>query len=278
MVRAYVNDAALQPLLAEGAAALATGELAEFRRTGSMLLGIGEEDVAQRVPLAQGRGKYFPNDGVVDPAGLLATYLRGQEVRCKVAVHGWKNVGPGVDVETTAGMLSCAMLVNAAGPWAGILAGLPLAALNRHLFITPPMPEVDPNWPFVWDLPNGLYFRPESGGLLLCPCDEEERTPGDYKLSTSAQERLAELLARTQPRMASIAIRRAWTGQRTFAPDRRFVVGFDPRESRLFHVAGLGGHGVTASYAVGALAAKLILGAVTQAGDDPLCPSRLAGI
>ena len=42
-------------------------------------------------------------------------------------------------------------------------------------------------------------------------------------------------------------------------PGRNFVIGFDPNEPRLFHVAGLGGHGVTASYAVGRHAAEAIM-------------------
>jgi glycine/D-amino acid oxidase-like deaminating enzyme len=208
MIRAHVADEALRPLLAEGAAALHTGELAEFHRTGSFLIGLGDEDAARYVPLATGRGRFFPNDGVIDPAGLLASYLRGLDVCCGTRVLRWQADASGVRVETPTETWTAGLLVNAAGPWAGHVGALPLRPLNRHLFLTPPMPEVDPDWPFVWDLPNGLYFRPESGGLLLCPCDEEAREAGDYRVSPAAQERLAELLVETQPKLAEIAIRR----------------------------------------------------------------------
>ena len=29
--------------------------------------------------------------------------------------------------------------------------------------------RIDADWPFIWDVEHGLYFRPESGGLLLRP-------------------------------------------------------------------------------------------------------------
>jgi glycine/D-amino acid oxidase-like deaminating enzyme len=87
-------------------------------------------------------------------------------------------------------------------------------------------------------------------------------------------DRLHELTARLQPGLGDIAVMNSWVGQRTFARDRKFVIGFDPRDRRIFHVAGLGGHGVTASPAVGRLAADLLLnGEPTQ--PNPFDPARL---
>ena len=65
-----------------------------------------------------------------------------------------------------------------------------------------------------------------------------------------------------------------WVGQRTFAPDRLPVLGFDARRPCLFHVAALGGHGVTLSHAVGALAAAAIDGEGAAHAD--FAPGRLA--
>jgi len=113
----------------------------------------------------------------------------------------------------------------------------------------------------VWDLPHGLYFRPESGGLLLCACDETPAEPGCYDEDPRVTARLEELVRTHQPGLGELRLMRTWVGQRTFAPDRRFVVGFDPRDPRLFHVAGLGGNGVATSYAIGEMAAGMLLGA-----------------
>lgn len=263
-IRERMERAPLQPLATEGAAVLRKGELAEYLRCGALLVGLGDEDVGKHVPKARGKALWCPDDGVLDVAALLQRYLAGQQVRCNTKVNRWSRRGEGLVVETNQGDITCRLLVNAAGPWAGVLGDLPLTPMNRHLFTTPPMDWVDPNWPFVWDVEGGIYFRPESGGLLLSACDEQAAEPGDYSENPDVLESLAEKFERLQPGLADLSIQRSWVGQRTFAPDRLFVIGFDPRDDRLFHVAGLGGHGVTTSYAVGRIATELILGKTNE--------------
>lgn len=51
-----------------------------------------------------------------------------------------------------------------------------------------------------------------------------------------------------------------WACLRTFAPDRRAVIGWDLEIQGLFHISGLGGFGVTTSLAIGDLASTLIRG------------------
>ncbi|MCG3131617.1 MAG: FAD-dependent catabolic D-arginine dehydrogenase DauA [Phycisphaerae bacterium] len=272
-IRELMDDRAMQPLGTEGAEVLRRGELCDFRRCGLMLVGMGEEDVAARFPAARGRGLWNPHDGIADVAALLQTYLAGQDLRCETRVQGWRPEGDRLRVVTSRGEFTCRILVNAGGPWAGRVGGLPLTPLKRHLVQTPPMPGIRADWPFVWHARDGLYFRPESGGLLLSPCDQTPSEPGDYAEDAAAIEDLAEKVARLQPELGDLSILRSWAGQRTFAPDRRFVIGFDPREPRLFHVAGLGGHGVTTSYAVGRLAASLILAGV-EPPENPFSPAR----
>lgn len=276
MVRECVEDPDVQVLASAGAAELRTGRLAEFRRTGGFLLGSGGDAVSAHFPLAVGAGRWCPDDGVTDPAGLIHTYLRGVTVRCSARVDAWAASAGGVRVQTSDGVIQARRLVNAAGPWAGVLGRLALAPMNRHLLLTPPMDEVPGGWPWVWDVEHGLYFRPEGGGLLLCPCDEEVREPGDYQVNFDVHERLAGLLAAHQAALSGIAVRMCWTGQRTFSADRKFVIGFDPRWPELFHVAGLGGHGVTSSYAVGRFAAEQ-LASGNPAQGNAFDPGRLIG-
>lgn len=273
LVREHVRDLAWQPLTSEGAAFLKQETLAGYDRTGSMLLGLGSADVSEHVPVAEGRGLWCPEDGIVDVAGLLQAYLRGQEVRYGCALRWWEDEGETLRLETDRGPLRTRLLVNAAGAWAGDVGKLPLTPLNRHVFVTEPMDVVAPTWPFVWDVVNGLYFRPESGGLLLSPCDERPAGPGDYREEEAELDHLADLVQEFQPGLGDLRIAHRWVGQRTFAGDRAPVIGFDARVKRLFHVAALGGHGVTTSFAVGRLARDLILGAGEA---EPLWdPSRL---
>lgn len=274
IVREHVTQPEIQPLLTQGAEVLRSGRLARFDRQGLLLLGLGEDDASKHFPRAVGTGRWCPEDGTVDVAGLLQTYLSGQRISFNTRVRGWERQDETLCVQTQHGTIACRILVNAAGPWAGRLGGLPLTPLNRHLFVTGPLDWVNGHLPCVWDGEHGLYFRPESGGLLLSACDETPAEPGDYRESPVELEHLANRIETLQPELGDLSIRSKWVGQRVFAPDRKFVIGFDPRDDRVFHVAGLGGHGVTASYAIGRLAARLIAGRLKQ-GPAEFDPGRL---
>ena len=60
-------------------------------------------------------------------------------------------------------------------------------------------------------------------------------------------------LAVAAPAVAELGIARSWACLRTFAPDRRPVVGRDDAVPWLFWVAGLGGHARQVGYALHAL-------------------------
>lgn len=259
LLRERVDHADLQALASEGAAALRSGDLGGFRRNGSVLLGLGDTDVSRLVPIARGRGLHCPDDGVVDVPAVLGTYLQGQDVRWGTPLLGYARGSAGLVLRTTGGELSADVLVNAAGAWAGEVGGLPLLPTNRHVFVSAPLEGLDPSWPFVWDVTGGLYFRCELGGLLLCPCDETPAAPGAYREDPGMPALLEGRVRSLQPGVPPYRIAYRWVGQRTFTPDRGLALGFDPREPRLFHVAGLGGHGVTLSFALGRLAAERLL-------------------
>lgn len=273
LLRERLDHADLQPLAHEGAQALRSGDLGAFRRNGSVLLGLGEDDVARRVPWARGRGLWCPDDGIVDVAQVLATYLEGQDVRYGAPLLGWRREADRLVLTTPAGELGARTLVNAAGAWAGAVGRVPMTPTNRHVFVTEPLAGIDPDWPFVWDVKGGLYFRPELGGLLLCPCDETPAAPGAYAEDPGLPALLEGRVRALQPGLPPYRLAYRWVGQRTFSPDRSLVLGFDPREARLFHVAGLGGHGVTLSFALGRLAARLLL-----AGPKTLSPFPVARV
>jgi len=75
------------------------------------------------------------------------------------------------------------------------------------------------------------------------------------------------------PGLSEVAIAKRWAGFRTLSPDSRFVIGWDPVLEGFFWVAGLGGHGVTTSAAVGDLAAEILLGGPGHK-SDAFAPER----
>jgi D-arginine dehydrogenase len=225
-------------------------------------------------------------DGVVDIHALLTGYLAaarsaGARIRygCRVRAIETRN-GRVTGVRTDEGLIETENVVNASGPWALAVAALagavqpPLRPCRRHLYVTAPIAWVDRNWPFVWDVTHEFYFRPDSGGLLLCPCDQEEMAPCDAQTEESVMELLFEKIRRYLPELSEVAIRRHWAGLRTLSADGRFVIGRDPKVAGFFWVAGLGGHGVTTSSAVGALAADVILGGQSA---EAFSPARFTG-
>jgi D-arginine dehydrogenase len=274
MLRERMDHAALQDLAHESADVLRGQELAGLRRTGGLLVGLGREDVSAHVPCARGRAAWCPGDGVVDVAALLQRYLAGAEVRWGCALRSFESRAGGLRVRTDDGDLDCDTLVNAAGAWAGVLGDLDLTPRNRHLFVSAADAAIDPDWPFVWDPAGGYYLRPESGGWLLCACDETPAAPGDYAYRPEVLEDLAGKLHAHQPGLGDLRIAHRWVGQRTFASDGLPVVGWDPGVRGLFHVAALGGHGVTLSWSVGRLAAQVLAG--RRAPPPALDPARLS--
>jgi D-arginine dehydrogenase len=170
----------------------------------------------------------------------------------------------------------------AGGGWAAEPAGaaglpLPLRPMRRHLAVTAPIPEVPPGGPVVWIVGEEFYFRPEGGGLLVSACDEDEVDPAQGERTEGAVAgEIARKLRRWLPRWADAPVARFYAAMRTFAPDRRFVLGPDPRAEGLYWAAALGGHGITCAPAVGRIAAAWAAG---SAPADPhaaaLLPERL---
>jgi glycine/D-amino acid oxidase-like deaminating enzyme len=224
----------------------------------------------------------IPTDGVIDIDGLLHLFAdglreEGGNIRYGRAVQSIQPYSTGFEVITDQGVLHADILVNAAGGWVremGNMAGgldIPFRPLRRHLvWSAAPYPQ-DRSW--TWWVDRPFYMRPESGGLLLCPLDEQEiPLPPRHQqplTDNSVLDSLATSLRELSPELVERPITRLWSGLRTFAPDRRFVLGYDPVNPRLFWVAGLGGHGMTSGLAVGELAAKAILRETGTGVFDP---------
>jgi D-arginine dehydrogenase len=87
-------------------------------------------------------------------------------------------------VETTAGAFAAPVVVNAAGAWAdslAVVAGVaPLGIVpKRRTAMTIAAPADSADWPLVFLVDESLYFKPESGRLLVSPADETATAPCD---------------------------------------------------------------------------------------------------
>lgn len=185
--------------------------------------------------------------------------------------------------------VTAALIVNAAGAWAdevATLAGGPrvgLAACRRTaLLVSAPAGLEIGAWPFVNDIEERFYFKPDAGSIFLSPADETPVPPGDVQPDDLD---VATAIDRVE-RATTLAIgrpRAMWAGLRTFAPDRTPVVGHSSVLPGFFWLAGQGGYGIQTAPALSRAAAALALGRpipadVLDQGLDPrtLAPARFA--
>ncbi len=176
-------------------------------------------------------------------------------------------------VETGSEIFSAPILVNAAGAWADEVAsraGLsPLGLIPKRRTVTlvnaPPDVRID-DWPLVIDVDERFYFKPDAGQLLISPADETPSPPCDAQPDEMdiaiAIDRFMAVTDYEVPR-----VNHRWAGLRTFAPDKSFVVGFDPRTEGFFWLAGQGGYGVQSAPGLSRLGRSLII-------DLPLSPAE----
>jgi len=168
-------------------------------------------------------------------------------------------------VETTGGARYLApVLVNATGAWAdevAFAAGATVTGLQpkRRTCLLLPAPAIEgfARWPMVIDVDERVYFKPESGQLLLSPANEDDSNPCDV-VPDELDVALAADRFETMTTASVSRISHRWAGLRSFVPDRSPVVGFDPRAQGFFWLAGQGGYGIQMAPALARVAASLL--------------------
>jgi D-arginine dehydrogenase len=234
---------------------------------------------------------YEPDASDIDVAALHQGYLRlyrarGGRLINSAEVHALARMAAGWSVQAGAETYTAPLVVNAAGAWAdaiAALAGVPTVGLEPRrrtaVLVDPPPGAEISAWPFVCDIEERFYFKPEAGSLFLSPADETPTAPVDAQPDewdvATAVDRVE---AATTLQINRLKAR--WAGLRTFAPDRRPVVGFGSTPG-FFWLAGQGGYGIQTSPALSRAAAALALGLplpadLAECGVEagPMSPAR----
>ena len=199
-------------------------------------------------------------------ACLRAVRRQGGEVRTDASFLGARHDGNNWRVETKAGPIAAAMLVNAAGAWGDEVAEragverLGLEPLRRTVVQLRVGRTGLKDVPFVTDSHDSFYFKGEGdNSVWVCPLDETLVKPCDV-----APEELDVATAIDRFEQAVDwpveAVERKWAGLRTFAPDRGMKFGFDPESPGFFWCVGQGGMGIQTAPAASLLCAALIKG------------------
>lgn len=240
---------------------------------------LDEQELLTRFPFYVGPTEdtwCIEDEGEIDVAALLEGYLRGAraggvKIRTDAEVVSFlEREGHIIGVRLSDGEeIGAKQVMISAGGWAGKLAKMANSKLRleprrRHLMVSSLEAKIDPSWPILWSHPDGFYARPESGGMLMCACDESVVTPDECNVEAGAAERIALKAAELMPAVTESGCAHLWSGMRTFTEDDSFLIGPDPDVRGLYWAAALGGHGVTCSAGVGRLAAAHLL------GDEPV--------
>ena len=207
----------------------------------------------------------------IDTNGLLQGCLRGLRrqggrLQTGAAVTGLSPLaGGGWRIETASGVVEAGVVVNAAGAWADVIAGLAglqpigLQPKLRTAFLFDVAEPASADWPMVIDLGESFYFKPDAGRLMGSLADEAPSAPCD-----AAPDDMDVAIAVDRIEQATtLQVRRvshAWAGLRSFVADKSPVLGFDASAPGFFWCAGQGGYGFQTAPAMARLGAALLRG------------------
>jgi glycine/D-amino acid oxidase-like deaminating enzyme len=215
---------------------------------------------------------FGPDDGHFDAYAALMAYRakaksQGAEFLAaetmKIRTAGGRATGVDLDSGET---LTAAAVVNCGGAWAAQLAAtagvkLPVIPVKRQVFALDT--AVKPEGPLpLTVLLSGLYFRTETGGLILLGKSMEE-DPVGFNFSWD-DKRFMEILwpelAEFVPAWDRLKLVRGWAGLYDVNTlDGNAILGEWPEIRGLFLATGFSGHGLQQGPAVGRYLSELVL-------------------
>lgn len=242
-------------------------------RLGVQTIWLEGNEVRRRLPLfnfEDAIGATFnQKDGLVDPNSVVAGYISkaaklGGKSFNQVEVTGIKiKNGRVTAVETNKGLISTQIVINAAGPWAGLIgemAGvkIPITSLRRQMFTTTPLAEVPADLPFVIDFAQSLYFHREGSGLLIGMSNPNETHGYDQNVDEDFELINLEAGIARLPIVEKAGMVSHWAGLYEVTPDAHPFFGKTPVDGFLV-VGGFSGHGFMHGPISGKLISELVL-------------------
>ncbi|MER9423178.1 FAD-binding oxidoreductase [Mesorhizobium sp. M0317] len=173
----------------------------------------------------------------------------------------------GVDLDNGE-RLQAGIVVNAAGPNAGKVAGmaglvLPVEPRKRNVFVFEAR-EKYVDMPLLVD-PSGIYVRPEGSVYLTGGAEPEEgdgpADPRDFDVDWPLfEEVIWPVLATRIPAFEAIKPTRAWAGHYDYNTlDQNAVIGPHPEVGNFIFANGFSGHGLQQAPAAGKALAELLV-------------------
>lgn len=161
--------------------------------------------------------------------------------------------------------LSCGAVVNAAGPWAGAVAGmagvmLPVTARKRCVFVVSCRDRLE-NVPLLIDT-SGIWVRPEGRQFLVGGPPPADRDGHGDDLTVEHdlfEDIMWPALANRIPAFEALRVTASWAGFYEYNEvDQNAVIGAHPDLSNFYFINGFSGHGLQQAPGAGRGLAELI--------------------
>jgi sarcosine oxidase, subunit beta len=273
----FVQQGYLLPAFTEPEVAAARGRIEMQQALGLPVRWLAADEVTAVNPsLAPGAtlgASYCTEDGYITPPRNVAAYTAALVASGVIVAEQTRFTGLSADggtVRTARGDIAAGTVILAGGPQlaaVGALAGIavPAGGVRHHVAVTEEHPVLA-DTPMVFDVPSGLYWRPEEGGLLFGMSDPDE-PPGENRLIDFGYlELMRSRLAALVPLTAGLGVRRAWAATIDFTPDHLPIIGAAPGLDSVF-VASAGGAGMMWGPAVARAVADVALTGATDVVD-----------
>ena len=234
---------------------------------------------------------YDTRTGYCDPYLATTAFAKrardlGVQIQTRIQVQDLQAEGMVKSVITDSETYETPHLILAAGSWNAKLASsigveVPLE-LSRHKVITLRINEdYSKSWPIIKDLtsPDKIYFRPDSGGVVLIGTGDHGDPIEDPDLLTDVVdsnhiERIGVLMKNRMPAFAEADYVNGWTGPYDITPDWNPIVGKVPGPEGIFIAVGFSGHGFKLAPTLGESLASMVLGETPRLPIDMYSFSR----
>lgn len=242
---------------------------------------LDSDEVHARLPMMRFEdalaGTFHADDGLADPNSVVMGYIQrarqlGVTAFTEVDVLDIDVAGNQVkSVVTSSGSIDTHVVVNATGPWAGLIGRmvgleLPITPIRRQMLTTTPLPDLSADFPFVIDFAQSLYFHREGEGVLTGMSNPNEKPGFDQSIDGEWELVAMHAAADRMPMLESAGRQIGWAGLYEVTPDAHPIFGATPIDG-FFLIGGFSGHGFMHGPISGKLMSEIILEGKSQTVD-----------
>ena len=220
---------------------------------------------------------YESRTGYCDPYLTTTSYAKrakdlGVQFFTETLVTGIQRKGNIKTVQTQKGSFETENIIMIAGPWTknlGQMIGVDLPfSITKHKVLTLKIDmPYQKDWPIVKDLisPENIYFRPDSGGVVLVGTGDFGDEIENMELMTDEVEiehieSIGRSMSNRMPSFGDAQLVTSWTGPYDIPPDWNPIIGPVPEHEGIYAAFGFSGHGFKMAPTIGESLAQQVLG------------------